>query len=63
MIDAGSTGSRTHIYNFNNCGPSTEYEYEAFKVTQPDLSNAGKPEDAAKNLDILLDENSPNLHA
>ncbi|KAF8810998.1 hypothetical protein BYT27DRAFT_7090605 [Phlegmacium glaucopus] len=57
MIDAGSTGSRIHIYKFNNCGPSTEYEYEVFKMTQPGLSSyAGKPEDAAKSLDILLGE-------
>lgn len=27
MIDAGSTGSRIHIYKFNNCGPSAAYEY------------------------------------
>ena len=57
MIDAGSTGSRIHIYKFNHCGPSAEYEYEVFKMTQPGLSfYAGKPEEAAKSLDILLDE-------
>lgn len=57
MIDAGSTGSRIHIYKFNNCGASAEYEYEVFKMTQPGLSSyAGKPEEAAKSLDVLLDE-------
>jgi guanosine-diphosphatase len=57
MIDAGSTGSRIHIYKFNNCGASPEYEYEVFKMTQPGLSSfAGKPEEAAKSLDVLLDE-------
>jgi guanosine-diphosphatase len=57
MIDAGSTGSRIHIYKFNNCGASAEYEYEVFKMIQPGLSSfAGKPEDAAKSLDVLLDE-------
>ncbi|KAF8887089.1 nucleoside phosphatase family-domain-containing protein [Infundibulicybe gibba] len=57
MIDAGSTGSRIHIYKFNNCGPSAEYEYEVFKMTQPGLSSfAGEPEEAAHSLDVLLDE-------
>ena len=33
MIDAGSTGSRIHIYKFNNCGQSPMYEYEVFRMT------------------------------
>ncbi|KAF9459197.1 nucleoside phosphatase family-domain-containing protein [Collybia nuda] len=57
MIDAGSTGSRIHVYKFNNCGPSTFYEYEVFKMTQPGLSKfKDKPLDAAKSLDELMDE-------
>jgi guanosine-diphosphatase len=57
MIDAGSTGSRIHVYKFNNCGSSPEYEYEVFKMTQPGLSTyADKPEEGAKSLDVLLDE-------
>jgi len=57
MIDAGSTGSRIHVYKFNNCGASPEYEYEVFKMTQPGLSSfAGNPEGAARSLDVLLDE-------
>ena len=57
IIDAGSTGSRIHIHKFNNCGASAEYEYEVFKMIQPSLfSFGGKPEEAAKSLDILLDE-------
>ncbi|KZT09167.1 uncharacterized protein LAESUDRAFT_674953 [Laetiporus sulphureus 93-53] len=57
MIDAGSTGSRIHIYKFNNCGPSPSYEYEVFRMTQPGLSAyAGRPQDAAQSLDMLLDE-------
>ncbi|KXN83371.1 putative guanosine-diphosphatase [Leucoagaricus sp. SymC.cos] len=57
MIDAGSTGSRIHVYKFNNCGSSPEYEYEVFKMINPGLSHyAGKPEEAAKSLDVLLDE-------
>ena len=57
MIDAGSTGSRVHVYKFNNCGPLPEYEYETFKMTQPGLSKyAGQPDDAAASLDVLLSE-------
>lgn len=57
MIDAGSTGSRIHIYKFNNCGPSPAYEYEVFKQTQPGLSSyAADALSAAESLDVLLDE-------
>ena len=57
MIDAGSTGSRIHVYKFNNCGPSPTYEYELFKMTQPGLSSfSGRPQDAAQSLDVLMDE-------
>ncbi|KDQ62803.1 hypothetical protein JAAARDRAFT_122462 [Jaapia argillacea MUCL 33604] len=57
MIDAGSTGSRIHIYKFHNCGPSPTYEYEVFKQTHPGLSAFREdPLEAAKSLDILLDE-------
>ena len=56
MIDAGSTGSRIHIYKFHNCGPSPDYEYEVFKQTNPGLSSyAGRPLEAAQSLDDLLD--------
>lgn len=55
MIDAGSTGSRIHIYKFHNCGPSPTYEYETFVQKQPGLSAyAGRPDDAAQSLDSLL---------
>jgi guanosine-diphosphatase len=57
MIDAGSTGSRIHIYKFNNCGSSPTYEYEVFKMTQPGLSSfKGRPAAAAESLDVLMDE-------
>ena len=57
MIDAGSTGSRIHIYKFNNCGPTPSFEYEVFKMTQPGLSYyAANPADAAGSLDVLLAE-------
>ncbi|EIW74609.1 hypothetical protein CONPUDRAFT_113157 [Coniophora puteana RWD-64-598 SS2] len=56
MIDAGSTGSRIHVYKFHNCGPAPAFEYEVFKMTQPGLSDySGRPTDAAKSLDELLD--------
>ncbi|KAH9179348.1 nucleoside phosphatase family-domain-containing protein [Lactarius sanguifluus] len=56
MIDAGSTGSRIHVYKFNNCGPSPAYEYETFVQMHPGLSAfAGRPEEAARSLDELLD--------
>jgi len=55
MIDAGSTGSRIHIYKFHNCGPSPTYEYETFVQRQPGLSAYdGRPDDAAQSLDSLL---------
>ena len=57
MIDAGSTGSRIHIYKFNNCRSTPAFEYEVFKMTKPGLSHyAGDPENAARSLDVLLDE-------
>lgn len=57
MIDAGSTGSRIHIYKFNNCGPSPSYEYEVFRMTKPGLSSyADDSHTAAQSLDVLLDE-------
>jgi guanosine-diphosphatase len=56
MIDAGSTGSRIHVYKFNNCGPSPKYEYETFIQKNPGLSSyAGRPDAAAQSLDSLLD--------
>jgi guanosine-diphosphatase len=57
MVDAGSTGSRIHIYKFNNCGSSPTYEYEVLKMTQPGLSSfKDRPKAAAESLDVLMDE-------
>ncbi|KAG6330229.1 hypothetical protein ID866_8861 [Astraeus odoratus] len=57
MIDAGSTGSRIHVYKFHNCGPSPAFEYEVFKQIQPGLSSyAEDPQAAAESLDVLLEE-------
>lgn len=58
MIDAGSTGSRIHVYKFNNCGPTPELEHEEFKMTQPEVGGLSKykddPEGAARTLDPLM---------
>lgn len=56
-IDAGSTGSRIHVYKFHNCGPSPQLEYETFKMLQPGLSSfKDDPTAAAASLDPLMDE-------
>ena len=61
MIDAGSTGSRIHVYRFNNCGPTPELEDEVFKMTEKKKGGSGlsaykdDPEAAAKSLDVLMD--------
>ncbi|KAK1217322.1 Guanosine-diphosphatase [Marasmius sp. AFHP31] len=57
MIDAGSTGSRIHIYKFNNCQKHPSFEYEVFKMRKGGLSDfASRPADAASSLDELMDE-------
>jgi guanosine-diphosphatase len=57
MIDAGSTGSRIHVYKFNNCGPSPQYEYETFLMVKGGLSSfATDPAGGAHSLDVLLKE-------
>jgi len=56
-IDAGSTGSRIHVYKFHNCGPSPQLEYETFMSIQPGLSAYAKdPTAAAASLDPLMEE-------
>ncbi|KAK4546311.1 Guanosine-diphosphatase [Oleoguttula mirabilis] len=61
MIDAGSTGSRIHVYRFNNCGPTPELEHEEFAMTAKKEGGSGlssyksDAEGAAKSLDPLME--------
>ncbi|OAP62574.1 hypothetical protein AYL99_01801 [Fonsecaea erecta] len=61
MIDAGSTGSRIHVYKFNNCGPTPELEHEEFKMTEKRPEGSGlssyktDAEGAARSLDPLME--------
>lgn len=56
MVDAGSTGSRIHVYRFNNCGDTPELEGEEFKMIQGGLSSyPNDPQGAAMSLDPLLE--------
>ncbi|GAA5919128.1 hypothetical protein JCM1841_005641 [Sporobolomyces salmonicolor] len=60
MIDAGSTGSRLHLYTFSHCDPDPaalpKLESEGFFTTKPGLSwYAGKPREAAESLRGLME--------
>ncbi|KAJ2877432.1 Guanosine-diphosphatase, partial [Coemansia asiatica] len=56
MIDAGSTGSRIHVYKFNYCKDHPELEDEIFEQVKGGLSSFGDNADgAAHSLDGLMD--------
>ncbi|KAK6533452.1 Guanosine-diphosphatase [Orbilia ellipsospora] len=55
MIDAGSSGSRIHVYRFNTCTKTPELENEDFMMIKGGLSKYGdNPESAAQSLDSLM---------
>ena len=67
MIDAGSTGSRIHVYDFAFCSTSNDpkldaqslptLRHEGFFQLQPGLSAySGRPREAAESLRPLLEE-------
>lgn len=60
MVDAGSTGSRIHVYRFHQCHDHDAVkleEEELFAQTIPGLSAyPDQPQKAAESLDVLLDQ-------
>ncbi|KAJ3036194.1 Guanosine-diphosphatase [Rhizophlyctis rosea] len=57
MLDAGSSGSRIHIYSFTYCdSPSPKLEHEDFMQLKPGLSSDTfkTPREAANSLDPLM---------
>lgn len=67
MIDAGSSGSRIHVYRFNYCREEPELEDEVFYPIKPGLSSyENDPDAAARSLDelmkVALDNVPTDLH-
>ncbi|KAJ2082606.1 Guanosine-diphosphatase [Coemansia sp. RSA 988] len=56
MVDAGSTGSRIHVYKFNYCKANPELEDEVFEQLKPGLSSfEDNANGAAHSLDGLME--------
>ncbi|PVU87203.1 hypothetical protein BB560_006541 [Smittium megazygosporum] len=56
MLDAGSTGSRIHVYKFNYCKSRPELEDEVFEQIKPGLSHFDSDAiGAARSLDYLME--------
>lgn len=56
MIDAGSTGSRVHVYEFNTCQSPPVLIAETFEMLKPGLSSFDTDTvGAAKSLDPLME--------
>lgn len=56
MVDAGSTGSRVHVYSFNTCVLPPKLLDEVFEMKKPGLSSFDTDtKGAAASLDSLLD--------
>ncbi|EDO16326.1 hypothetical protein Kpol_1059p16 [Vanderwaltozyma polyspora DSM 70294] len=57
MIDAGSSGSRVHVYEFDVCSQPPTLVRETFEKVQPGLSKyEDNPTAGAKSLDVLLEK-------
>ncbi|KAI9346499.1 nucleoside phosphatase family-domain-containing protein [Obelidium mucronatum] len=65
MVDAGSTGSRIHVYKFSHCISTRTFQSlgglvlddELFEQVKPGLSSyPTDPAKAARSLDVLLDK-------
>ncbi|KAI8110376.1 hypothetical protein M9435_002051 [Picochlorum sp. BPE23] len=57
VIDAGSTGSRVHVFKFLHVRGELELNFDEFEQLKPGLSSyADNPEDAAKSLQPLLEK-------
>lgn len=55
IINAGSTGSRIHVYKFNYCKSAPKLEDEVFAHIEPGISAyVNDPKKAARSLDVLL---------
>ena len=57
VFDAGSTGSRIHVYHFSVAsGGGLVLKHDDFHQTEPGLSSyAGRPKEAAESLSMLLE--------